>query len=100
AASRTKSWSTTSNLLCSNAHWVKPRCSIRSIWTSLPTTALPGSPPSLRIAHHIENKELRVNIDPRRIPRKMLGKPVTQQEEPDAWILSVSTPCSNCQNCV
>jgi hypothetical protein len=59
-----------------------------------------GSPPSLRSAHRVENKEIRVDIDPRRIPRKMLEKPVTQQEEPDAWILSVSMPYSTCQNFV
>ena len=59
-----------------------------------------GSPPSLRSAHRIEDKEIRVDIDPRRIPRTMLEKPVTQQEEPDVWILSVSMPYSTCQNFV
>jgi hypothetical protein len=58
------------------------------------------TPPSLRSAHRIENKELRVEIDPRRIPRKLLEKPVTQQEEPDAWILRGSMRGSHCQHCV
>jgi hypothetical protein len=48
----------------------------------------------------MENKEIRVNIDLRQIPRKMLDKPIPQQEEPDAWILSVSMPGSTCQNSV
>ena len=59
-----------------------------------------GSLPSLRRAYNIDKKELRVGIDPRRIPRKMLEQPIDQQEEPDAWIFSVSTPCLNCQNSV
>jgi hypothetical protein len=59
-----------------------------------------GSLPTLGLTHGIENKEIRVNIDLRRIPRKMLDKPIAQQEEPDAWILSVSMPCLNCQNSV
>jgi hypothetical protein len=59
-----------------------------------------GSLPSLRSAHGIDYKEFRVDIDPRWIPRKMLEKPGTQQEEPDVWILSVSTPCSTCPNSV
>jgi hypothetical protein len=66
----------------------------------LKSVNISGSPPSLRSSHRVENKEIRVDIDPRRIPRKMLEKPVTQQEEPDAWILSVSMPYSTCQNFV
>ena len=57
-----------------------------------------GSSPRLRLAHRIENRETRVDIDPCRIPRKMREKPMTPQEEPDAWILSVSRLGSNCQN--
>jgi hypothetical protein len=38
-------------------------------------SALFGSLPTLRLTHTIENKEIRVNIDLRRIPRKMLDKP-------------------------
>ena len=59
-----------------------------------------GSLPTLRSAHRVENKEVRVDIDPRRIPRKMLEQPIDQQEEPDAWILRVSTPYLTCQNSV
>jgi hypothetical protein len=60
----------------------------------------PGSLPTLRLTYRIENQEIIVNIDLRRIPRKMLDKPIPQQEEPDAWILSVSMPGSTCQNSV
>ena len=57
-----------------------------------------GSSPRLRLAHRVENRETRVDIDPCRNPRKMREKPMTPQEEPDAWILSVSRLGLNCQN--
>ena len=90
--------------------FVSPLQVDRPLWRrQIPTTTaisllgkakITGSLPTLRLAHRIENKEIRVNIDPRRIPRKMLENLVTQQEEPDAWILSVSMPGSTCQNSV
>jgi hypothetical protein len=55
---------------------------------------------NFEVTYLVENKEIIVNIDLRRIPRKMLDKPIPQQEEPDAWILSVSMPGSTCQNSV
>src|SRR5215468_2839026 len=57
-----------------------------------------GSSPCLRPAHHIDSKGLRSGIDPCRIPHKMLAKPASHKEEPDAWILSVSKPGLHYQN--
>jgi hypothetical protein len=54
--------------------------------------------PSFRPAHGTDNRELRLSIDLRRIPRKMLETPANHQEEPDAWILRVSKPGLNYQN--
>src|SRR5262245_15852691 len=57
-----------------------------------------GSLPSFRPAHGTDNRELRLSIDLRRIPRKMLETPASHQEEPDAWILRVSKPGLHYQN--
>jgi hypothetical protein len=70
----------------------------RRIAKSTGTTSLPGSLPSFRPAHGTDNRELRLSIDLRRIPRKMLETPASHQEEPDAWILRVSKPGLNYQN--
>src|SRR5215813_9462440 len=62
-----------------------------------PTPRL-GSSPCLRPAHHIDSKGLTSGIDLRRIPHKMLETPASHKEEPDAWILRVSTPGLHYQN--
>ena len=73
--------------------YVCPQSTYRNVFAEYRKWMTPeGSLPSFRPAHGTDNRELRLSIDLRRIPRTMLETPASHQEEPDAWIVRVSQP--------